>query len=453
MFDKMMRWIKNTILRLMGQNSTDLTISPEMESLIMLWARMYEGTPDWCIHGKTLKLPVSIASEFARLVVLEMQMEVKGGARAVFIQDQLAPFLVSLRNYVEYACALGGAVFKPYVSDQRVLIDVVQADSFFPVSFDTSRRLTSAVFAEQITRGNKIYTRLESHEFENGTETVKNRAYASSSSAALGNEISLESVPEWVDLQPDASISNLDRPLFAYFRIPLANNKERRSPLGVSVYANAVEAIRDADEQYGRLLWEYDGGQLAIDVAECAIRPNADGTKSIPKREERLYRRSINATDANFYHAFAPSLRDASYLAGLDDILRKVEFQSNLSFGTFSNPQTVEKTATEVKTSKQRSYAAVKEIQTALQSALDDLLYGVDKLAELYQLAPAGSYTAAYHWHDSVLEDEDAERERDRQDVRDGFMQKWEYRVKWYKEDEATAKAMVASAPTLEGIF
>ena len=31
----------------------------------------------------------------------------------------------------------------------------------------------------------------------------------------------------------------------------------------------------------------------------------------------------------------------------------------------------------------------------------------------------------------------------DKEDVRDGIMQKWEYRVKWYGEDEAKAKKMV----------
>lgn len=36
----------------------------------------------------------------------------------------------------------------------------------------------------------------------------------------------------------------------------------------------------------------------------------------------------------------------------------------------------------------------------------------------------------------------DALRERDRQDVRDGLMQKWEYRVKWYNETEEVAKSM-----------
>ena len=42
MFSKMLEWVKHTVLKLLGQESTDLTISPRMENLIDLWARMYE---------------------------------------------------------------------------------------------------------------------------------------------------------------------------------------------------------------------------------------------------------------------------------------------------------------------------------------------------------------------------------------------------------------------------
>jgi len=51
---------------------------------------------------------------------------------------------------------------------------------------------------------------------------------------------------------------------------------------------------------------------------------------------------------------------------------------------------------------------------------------------------------------DGYIIDKESERERDRQDVRDGLMQKWEYRVKWYGETEEEAKAAIAQSA--EGI-
>ena len=44
----------------------------------------------------------------------------------------------------------------------------------------------------------------------------------------------------------------------------------------------------------------------------------------------------------------------------------------------------------------------------------------------------------------SVIIDEKAERVQDAQDVRDGVMPKWEYRMKWYGDTEDEAKAIIA---------
>ena len=161
-------------------------------------------------------------------------------------------------------------------------------------------------------------------------------------------------------------------------------------------------------------------------------------------------------TSGDFYHAFAPALRDASYRAGLDDLLKKIEFQCHLAFGTFSDPDSVEKTATEMKISKQRSYTAVRDIQKSLETAISDLVYAMDRLATLYHLAPEGNYELSCQWHDSVLQDEETLRMLDRDDALNGFIPKWHYNKRWRSmtEDEAKqavqeAQAEVSSIPSL----
>lgn len=44
---------------------------------------------------------------------------------------------------------------------------------------------------------------------------------------------------------------------------------------------------------------------------------------------------------------------------------------------------------------------------------------------------------------DSILTDEETERNQDRADVSMGAMQLWEYRMKWYGETEKQARAAV----------
>lgn len=447
MFEKMLKWLKNLLDRMFDDSGgTDINISDKMSSAIALWAQMYETGGPWasnCLHS--LRLPSAIAGEFARLVTVESEITVKGSGRADFLKLQLEPFLDQLRNYTELAGALGGIIFKPYVSDSQIIIDAVQGDCFYPTRFDSSGRLTGAIFIAQIHRKNNIFTRAEHHDYQNGTHRILNRAFKSSNSFSLGKEIALTDVPEWEQISPDISISNVDRPLFGYFKIPSANKIDRHSPLGVSVYSEAVQTIQNADEQYGRFLWEFEGGELAVDVAEDLLEHKIDGSVSVPKAQKRLYRgRSVSTQDQNFYQVFSPALRDQSIANGLDRILKRIEFQCGLAYGTISDPQNVEKTATEILSSKQRSYATVKDIQKALQASIDDLLYSMDKLATLYTLAPQGAYQVTYDWDDSIVNDPTARKQMFWQYVMSGKYPFWRYLMEYENYTEKDAKEIAA---------
>lgn len=449
-FGDMLKWLRARMSYLFGlenERALNIEISEPMEAAIDRWARAYEGRAPWCTDGiHSLQIPAAIASEFARLVTLEMGVTITGGARADYLTKQLQPFMSRIRPYTELGCALGGIVFKPYVTAGGISIDAIQGDCFFPTAFDTSGRMTGAIFTEQIKRSGKIYTRAESREYAGGTEKVKNRAFCSNTIASLGNEIPLESVPEWADIAPDAQIDGIDRPLYAYFRVPAANKQDRHSPLGVSVFASAMDTIRDVDEQYGRLIWEFRGGELAIDVDESALRRTENGSLEMPSRDARLYRAKINASSPDFYHAFSPALRDESLLNGLNGMLRIVEFQCGLAYGTLSNPQTIDKTAEEIKASKQRSFSTVRDIQKALQQALDDLIYGMDTLASLYQLAPAGAVKIAYDWDDSLISDPSERKKLFWQYVMAGKFPAYRFLSEFEGYTVEEAKAMVAEA-------
>ena len=454
MFEKLLKWLRGMMNQMFDDAAgrRDILISNRMENALPLWVAIYECGGPWCSekqHIHSLCLGPAIAQEFSRLVTMESEITCTGSDRAAWLMQQAEPFLDTLPSTVETACALGGCVLKPYVQAEHIVVDVVQEDCFFPTTFDTAGRMTGAIFTEQIKRRNAIYTRLEHHEFRDGTETITNKAFVSATSSQLGREISLTEVPEWSDIAPEARIDNLTQPLFAYFKVPTANRVDRHSPLGASVYALAVDTIRDADVQYGSLLWEYKGGELAIDVDAMAIRQDADGALRMEERDHRLYRHLVNGSP-NMWNAFAPALRDASYLNGLDAILRRIEFQCGLAYGTISNPQSVEKTAEEVRASKQRSYATVRLIQKALQDAIESLFYAMDVNATLYGLAPSGVYDLAFDWDDSIVNDPAERKAQFWQYVEAGRFPFDRYLVEFegYSEEEAaqiTAQAAVGA--------
>lgn len=424
--------------------------SDKMLEAIDLWLKMFNGNAPWLDEDtKSLNLPAVIASEISKQVTLEMQMTISGSPMADFISEQMKKVLDNIRETTEYACAGGGIVFKPYIYEDGITTEIVHADMFYPFAYNNDQKITGAYFIYRKWEGKKVYSRIEKHEMKGKTYTVTNTAYVSASEDSLGKECLLTDVEEWSDIEPVTVINDIESPLFSYFKIPIGNNVDQKSPLGVSVYSRAVDLIQQADEQWDRLMWEYKGGELAIDATEDAFK-KVNGKLQLPEGKERLYR--ANNLDAATTHGeslmktFSPALRDANYISGLNRIMIQIENACCLSRGVLSDPTEVEKSATEMRIMKQRSYVTVSDIQTSLQSALDELVKAMYTLAYLYELCPDGQYSTQYVWDDSIIVDAEAERARDQVEVSQGLMMKWEYRVKWYGEDEETAKRILDEA-------
>lgn len=422
---------------------TDIT-----SNLIELWSLMFKDRSPWV--GKTIKsagIPAAIAGETARLITLEVESKITGSARASFLNEHYQKQMKNLRISVELGCAKGGLIFKPYVTENGLATQIVQADSFFPISFDDSGNITKICFVEQYRKANSIFTRVEYHKLEGTKLTIRNRVFKSQNEGILGSEVSLESTDKWNNLAGEITIENVSKLPLGYFRIPLANNKDQESPLGVSTFSRAVELIQEADERYSQISWEYNSKETAIHVGESALKYNKDTDKlEYPGGNDRLYRAlefDNGAVSKPFLEVFSPEIRDSSLFNGFNQQLRRIEFACNLAYGTLSDPNNEAKTAEEIKTSKQRSYSFVSDCQKALQTALEDYIDAMDLWCSIYDLAPSGSYKASFVWDDSLVVDTEKERSTDRSDVAMGAMQLWEYRMKWYGETEEQAKAAV----------
>lgn len=438
-FDKMIH--KKAIEKALSLNVAQ---SDEMTAAIKLWTDMYSDCPPWKNKSiQSLNIPAIIASKTAKAVTLEAEITIDGNARADYINAQLKPTIDNIRQLTEIAVAKGGMIFKPYIDDKKVMVDCIHAGSFFPTAYNSNGEIMSGVFVAQKTIGKTIYTRLEQHIFTDGVYTITNKAYRSDRMGELGTPCPLSVVDEWENLQDETTIHNLKRPLFVYLKMPLANNIESNSPLGVSIYSRASETIEQLDKQYSRLLWEFEGGELAIHANEDLFLPKADGRKGekeLPKGKKRLYRIVDGEIGGrNFFEVFSPTLRDTSLLNGFNALLKQIETQCGFAFGMLSDPQSVDKTATEVIQSKQEFYSTVVDIQKALERAIDALTYSIDALATAAYLAPSGNYNIAYCWDDSIVVDKEQKKALFWQYVTAGKFPMWKYLVEFegYTEKEA----------------
>lgn len=421
---------EDEIRRVFGVETPDVDCSD-----IRRWQRLY--------RGGGLRLAAAVASELARLTVNELKVGVRGSKRAEFLEENIKPLMPSLRRGVERGLAEGSLIFKPYVEGERIRIDTVSPDCFIPIAWD-GERCTAAVFCQETVKEDVFYTRLEYHRLERGRYRIENAAYRSKNRGSLGRPVPLSEVDEWADMAESVVIENVERPLFGFFRTPVADT-DGETVMGVSVFARAEEQIAQADELYENLLWEFRSGKRRLYVDITAFERDSEGRPRLPDTE--LYR-AVDLENG-FFSEWSPELRYEAFRAGLNEVLRRIEFNCSLAYGTLSEPDYVEKTAEEVRAGRQRSYSFVCELQSQLRAALEDLIYAMDVWAGVCSLAPTGKYECAFEFDDGYAADRRAEYEEKLRLVELGIMRPWEMRAWYFGEDENAAKAAVAEAGAL----
>lgn len=468
-----------------------------------------EGWYDAAINGLPLSrdtetlslgLPAVICNELARLTTLELEAKVEGSPRADWINAKLQRILVPRRRRkFALALALGSGVWKPCQSGQDIGISFCNASQYFPVAHDIEGSLTEGVFIETIQEDDNVYHRMEwLHVLERRSDLrdaeldlledyrldpptkfpcvqVIELAFRSATNSSLGSPEELSIRPEWDELEPVAYLTGLEKLPVGYFVTPIVNTVEPDSELGAAMFEPARCQIIDADEQYTRLDWEYEGGELAVDTADSYLKPAAAGQKlsraealreygvppqaidsTAPRHRERLF----HGLDVNtgilqntpFYQVFSPALRDSSYLTGLNQYLRNVESHAGLSFGVLSQVADVEKTATEIVSSKQKLYATVSDLQAAMEDALRGLIDALDYWADHTPGAPGrGKRNVSFKWDDSIILDRVTEMAQWQQEVSMGLRSKAEYRQHFFGEDEETARKAIAAIQSESG--
>lgn len=536
-FTDFMYKIKEDIRRMLGLSSTleqvlnlQPAISTEMTNAINMWSDLYEDKAPWLhepdasnpVKVVSLGIPAFIASEKARMAVLELKSEISapkkveevdnpnyfppmadgfGGvkvsgvpksiiqetpigdtARADYLNEQYQKKLLSkIRTQLEYGIAKGSLIIKPYVvkhtvksaagvssptgediSEFTIEFDFVQADCFYPLAFDSSGNITEVAFVQSKVDKDKTFSRVEHHKLVGNKVVIINKAYETTNSnhsynptnSALGVEVPLNAVYEWKDIQPKAEIHNVDRMMFGYFKMPDANTIDPRSPLGVSGFSKAITLIREADLQFSRFLWEFEGGELALDIDRDAMQFMADGHTTMSMLQQRLYR-TIDLGESDTYKPFSPMLRDGSLINGLNTILTRIEDVCALSRGTLSVATTEARTATEIKILRQRSFSANSEIQKALKQALEDTVYAMSVYCTLYNIVgdatpdsvttkidtnKIGRYDVSFEFDDSLLVDVETETQVKLQLVNAGLEGKEEFRMWYFGETRAQAR-------------
>lgn len=394
--------------KIVADFNLDMQTSKEILDAIQNWSKIFNGQEPWIDKNtKSLHVAKTICEKVSESVVVEFQTK----CTEPYIDKIYQRFIENLQTNTEFMLGKSFVMFRPYVSNNNVYINVLQADKIIPVRFDDDGKMLSYILIDQITEEATIYTRLEYNEYKDNILSIKNIAYKGRKDGAiLESKIDLKSVDKWKDIEESCFIEGIDRVLGGLACMKTANTIDNSFPIGMPIYHNALDTLEEIDKQFSRILWEYDGTELAVDVDE-SILINEKGKFKIPKGKERYFRKfDFDDTKDKSYNIFSPEIRDNPLFNGLNEFLRQAEIQCHLEHGTLCKSDVVEKTATETKQKKQSYYITISNIQKSLQNAFDDLIYSIYVLCKLYNIPVSANYTVEYNWDDSILVDKDVAR-------------------------------------------
>ena len=322
-------------------------------------------------------------------------------------------FNVKMLEAIEQAAALGGEALKVWYEVKHdaegneipdsgsVRIGYCMADQFVPTAWDNAD-ISEGVFIQRIAKDGYYYTRLEWHKWDGATYVITNELYrsdiqkngAQESQDILGYRYPLNTIYPYLNERTE--INTIEKSLFSYFRTPVANNLDDNSPLGISIYGNAMETLHALDIAFDSFVREFRLGKKRIIVPARMIKTVVDPVtgkqvRYFDAQDETYEALSTDDPDSLKIQDNSVELRVEEHVAGINAFLNIFCLQVGLSAGTFSfDAKSGLKTATEVVSENSKTYKTVKNFQNMISPAVKSLVDNIIAVASLYDVQYEG---------------------------------------------------------------
>lgn len=346
-------------------------------------------------------------------------------------------FFTAFGDLLEKSFALGGGALKEWVEipkdengndigEGKVRIGYTMASQFVPTAWDNSR-VNAGIFISREARDGYYYTVVEWHRLDGTTYRVTNDLYrmpikeAEEPQNILGWWYHLNEM--YPLLSPDTTIDDVQNAFFQYIRPFGANYADDNSPLGMSIYAPAMNTLHGIDIMFDSLQREFVLGKKRI-IAPARAMKQVGG---IGGRLQRYF-----DADDEVWEALATDnpedlkivdnsvgLRVNEHIQGINGDLAILCSQIGFDPGTLSfDASKGLKTATEVISENSKTFGTVKAHENIIRDSLRQMVDAIFELAVHYGLTwegktieslIAGGYEVAVTFDDSIIEDKNAE--------------------------------------------
>jgi len=403
--------------------------------------RQYNGKRKIRRTRKTLGMAKTIPEDWANLALNEkVDIVIDKATVNKRVHEVLDAnnFRVRANQLLELSFALGTGAFVEYRDGDSVKIDYIRAGLIYPLAWENGEITECAFGSERVEGKEKRITLTLHRRDELGQYIIENHLFKRQGD--MLTEIELPPNTE-AEVHTHSSV-----PLFQILRPNIVNNVDLDSPMGISVYANAIDQLEGVDLVYDSYQNEFRLGKkritVPINMARMVMEETGSVTPVFDDNDTEFYAVPTIEGGDNKIVEHNMELRHEAHEAAIKSGLALLSYKCGMGDDRYSFDHGQVKTAKEVISDKSDLFQSLKKHELLLERALVGL---VEAIASL--LGVTASFETVVNFDDSIIEDADSTRQRDLQEVRDGIMQKWEFRVKWYGEDDAKAKEMCPPSP------
>jgi A118 family predicted phage portal protein len=443
------------------------TVPQSYYSYIEMWKQWYKGNVEKFHNYKiyngqetvparryTLGMAKKVSEDWANLLLNEkVAVTLEGEKEQEFYNTVMSEnnFDVKGNECQEIKSALGTVAYIVRVADAvadgtgaimdggKIKLEYVSGDNIYPLSWENGT-ITECAFSSAKTIDNEKYVYLQLHVIENGEYVIKNKLYENTHGDM--HEVPTETVKGFEGTAPEIHTGS-NKPMFVIDRLNIANNLDPDVPLGVSVYANAIDQLKGVDIAYDSYVNEFVLGKKRIMVKPETVQ-SLDGHKIFDPNDTIYYILPEDRADGSMIEPIDMTLRTTEHNRGLQDALTTLSSKCGFGERVYKFDSGNITTATQVISENSSLFRTIKKHEIILEKALIDLARIILRVGNTYLHAGLNEdVEVSVDFDDSIIEDKQSDFNRDIQLLNQGILNDWEFRAKWMNEDEETAKTML----------
>lgn len=418
---------------------------------IKQWKNIFENDPEWKTVKKgglykkgnrelnRLNAAKVLCDCFSDLTFSEQcEITISDPVLQEYVTNQLETngFWENMPERISVAYALGGCAVKVYANNGKPCIDYVHADKFLPVAW-TGKSVTSGSFVSVTQKNGSYYTLIEMQT----SGKTEYKLFKSETQKNLGVQCELSELYNF----GDTADYETDVPMFAYFKPCVSNNAEYDTPLGMSIYANAIDTLKALDIAFDSFSREFVLGKKRIIVPSAAVQTVVDLSSGnqvtyFDADDEAYVAMKSDDTNALKITDNTVELRIQEHVSAINALLNILCFQVGLSAGTLSfDAVQGMKTATEVISQDSKTARTIKSNKNLLTEAIETVIHALIAVGVYLNLIPKKDYTVTIGWQDNVVIDDNTLIDNNIKLVQAGLKSKVKAIMDVQKCDEETA--------------